>query len=192
MDENLTSTDLGSGSNVAPAKPKFGVGTIIRHKFLGRGRIAGYEGPNYVIYFKDETKRVPLTFVDMTPETELEDPEMATLKHAIREVLGDYGFIETSLELAPRWSGGTIKLIPAKGDIQEKEIPIEVFLKKLIGIREKLRVLEQKLNNHPKLEQEEKLDLQGYISRCYGSLTTFNVLFSDKRGQFKSSGKGEE
>ena len=64
-----------------------------------------------------------------------------------------------------------------------------MFFKKLIGIREKLRVLEQKINNHKSLSAEEKIDLEGYISRCYGSLTTFNVLFASKDIQFSGTGK---
>jgi hypothetical protein len=59
-----------------------------------------------------------------------------------------------------------------------------MFFKKLIGVREKLRVLEQKINNHPTLASEEKIELEGYITRCYGSLTTFNVLFAAKESQF--------
>ena len=84
-----------------------------------------------------------------------------------------------------RWVGGTLKLVPGKDETQVKDVPIEVFLKKLIGVRDKLRVLEQKLNSHPSLSPEEKLELQGYITRCYGSLTTFNVLFSAKGSQFE-------
>jgi hypothetical protein len=96
------------------------------------------------------------------------------------------------LELGKRWVGGTLKLIPGKEDTQPKDVPIEMFFKKIIGIRDKLRVLEQKINANPALSSEEKLDLDGYITRCYGSLTTFNVLFSTKEGQFRGqAGKDE-
>jgi len=79
-------------------------------------------------------------------------------------------------------------LLPGNDEVQEKEIPIEAFFKKIIGVREKLRVLEQKINNNKNLSGEEKLELQGYITRCYGSLTTFNVLFASRDSQFKGSG----
>ena len=95
------------------------------------------------------------------------------------------------LELGKRWVGGTLKLVPGKDETQAKDVPIEVFLKKLIGVRDRLRVLEQKLNSHPSLTPEEKLDLQGYITRCYGSLTTFNVLFSNRASWFVGQGERE-
>ena len=119
------------------------------------------------------------------------DPELDRIVQAVREVLGDHGWLDVDLELNRRWVGGTLKLVPGKDDTQAKDVPIEVFLKKLIGIRDKLRVLEQKLNSHPSLAPEEKLELQGYITRCYGSLTTFNVLFSNRASWFVGQGDRE-
>jgi hypothetical protein len=84
-----------------------------------------------------------------------------------------------------------MELIPGKEDTQPKEIPIEAFIKKIIGVREKLRVLEQKINNHPNLDAADKLALQSYPTRSYGSLTTFNALFADKVSHFVGSGTGE-
>ena len=101
------------------------------------------------------------------------------------EVLGDHGWIDVDLELGKRWVGGTLRLVPGKEGTQAKDLPLEIFFKKIISIRDRLRVLEQKLNSHPSLAPEEKLELQGYISRCYGSLTTFNVLFGAAESQFK-------
>jgi hypothetical protein len=109
----------------------------------------------------------------------------------MREVLGDYGWTDVDLEVGKRWIGGTLKLVPGKEDTQAKEIPIEVFIKKIIGVREKLRVLEQKINNNANLDAADKLEIQGYITRCYGSLTTFNALFADKSSYFVGSGSGE-
>ncbi len=81
-----------------------------------------------------------------------EDPELQRLKMVIAEVLGDYGWIETNLEMGKRWMGGTLRMIPGKEDTAPKDIPIDVFFKKIIGVREKLRVLEQKINNHSNLD----------------------------------------
>ena len=93
------------------------------------------------------------------------------------------------VEIAPRWHGGTVTLKPGN-DTQPKDIPIDVFFKKIIGIRESLRVLEQKINNHDGIPAEDRVAFQGYITKCYGSLTTFNVLFKHDKDKFVGAGSG--
>lgn len=115
------------------------------------------------------------------------------LKALIREAMDEErGGGETAL--APKWEGGNILLKPANGELQGKEIPVDALLHKVVMIRDRLRVLEQKINAHPKLSDAEKVDMESYITKCYGSLTTLNVLFRDKDDMFqgeKSSGKDE-
>jgi hypothetical protein len=168
-------------------KPSIALGSLVNHSHFGIGRVVDYDGEFYVIQFKSESRNVPFAYQEMKLVEGSGDPEMQKIKAAVAEVLGDYGWIESNLELGKRWLGGTVKLMPGKEDTQGKDIPIEVFAKKIIGVREKLRVLEQKINNHPALDAADKLDLQGYITRCYGSLTTFNVLFAEKSSQFSGS-----
>jgi hypothetical protein len=108
------------------------------------------------------------------------------LAHVIRDELG-----VGDIEFTGRWEGGEMILKPGKPGTQEKRIPLDSLFHKVVLIRDKLRVLEQKINSHPKLADDEKMQLQQYITGCYGSLTTFNVLFSNREDQFVGQ-KGDE
>src|SRR5262245_54097486 len=175
----------------APAPvPRLGVGTIVRHLQVGLGPVVAYEPGQYVIVFRGgDARRVACAFDGLEVEERKGDPETDRIRQAVREVLGEHGWIDVDLELAPRWAGGTLRMIPGKADVQPKDVPIEAFFKKIVGIRDRLRVLEQRVNAHPTLAPEEKLDLQGYITRCYGSLTTFNVLFAAEGSRIQGSGE---
>jgi hypothetical protein len=109
--------------------------------------------------------------------------DRGAVKWAVKEALDELlGLGEA--RLASRYEGGTLVLRPGKADSQEKAIPIEVFFHKITMVRDRLRVLEQRVNTHPKLAEEDKIELQQYITRAYGSLTSFNVLFKDKDDWF--------
>jgi hypothetical protein len=112
---------------------------------------------------------------------ELTDMTREEFAQAIREALRDEA---TEVRLAPRWEGGTALLRPGDAATQSKEIPLDSLFHKVVMIRDRLRVLEQKINANEKLSDAEKVDLQQYVTRCYGSLTTFNVLFRDERDRF--------
>jgi len=104
-----------------------------------------------------------------------------------REAAGDVD----APPLAAKWEGGVVQLLPKSADLQGKEIPVDSLFHKIVMIRDRLRTLEQKINANPKLTDGEKVELQHYVTRCYGSLTTFNVLFRDKEDHFVGQ-KGEE
>ena len=89
--------------------------------------------------------------------------------------------------IARRMAAGAVAFRDDQGKVI-KEIPATVLFRKVTSIREKLRVLEQKLNNHPNLDDAEKAELQTYLTKCYGTLTTFNFLFRDEEDKFKGSG----
>lgn len=111
------------------------------------------------------------------------DMDQDAFRQVLREVLLDELGVR-NVELGDRWNGGELVLVPGREGTQEKRIPLDVFFKKIVMVRDKLRVLEQKINGHKGLSQEDKIQLQQYITGCYGSLTTFNVLFKSKGDQF--------
>jgi hypothetical protein len=119
---------------------------------------------------------------------ELIDMNRHEFAEAIREALRDDA---SPVRLAPRWEGGTVVLKPGDGQTQPKEIPLDSLFHKIVMIRDRLRVLEQRINAHEKLSDAEKVEMQQYVTRCYGSLTTFNVLFRDDREKFTGD-KGEK
>jgi len=108
------------------------------------------------------------------------------LRQVLREELGT-----GDTTMGDRWRGGEMVLKPGRDDTQDKSVPLETFFRKIVMVRDKLRVLEQKINGNKSLSDEEKIQLQQYITSCYGSLTTFNVLFRDREDGFTGqSGKG--
>jgi len=120
----------------------------------------------------------------------LDDSDVRKIVQAVKAVL--HAEESVTGEIADRWSGGQLVLRPGKAGTQEKVVPIESFFRKIIAVREKLRVLEQRINAHPKLTDEDRLQLQEYITRIYGSLTTFNVLFADPADRFIGTGGRDE
>jgi hypothetical protein len=121
----------------------------------------------------------------------LEDEDIRRIVQAVRAVFA----AEQSVtgEIADRWSGGHLVLRPGKAGTQEKTVPIESFFRKIVAVRDRLRVLEQRINSHPKLSGEDRLQLQDYVTRAYGSLTTFNVFFTEPADRFVgTSGKDDD
>lgn len=132
--------------------------------------------------FQEPPQRAP----DRRPVGEVEMTR-DELKALFREALEE----ERGGGLAPKWEGGVAVLKPADPSLAPKELPLTALFHKVVMIRDKLRVLEQKINANGKLTDAEKVDLQSYITGCYGSLTTFNVLFHDRDDGFKGAGGKE-
>ena len=116
--------------------------------------------------------------------------EPSELVEALRDLLTASGGIEPT-PIGAKWEGGTLVLKPGRPGLQEKEIPVDTFFKKIVMVRDRLRVLEQKINTAEKLSDAEKIDMQQYVTRCYGSLTTFNMLFDDRDDWFVGEKKSE-
>ncbi len=177
---------------------KFHNGQVVHHKVCGKGRIVNIEESRLVVDFiKGGVKFFDLSaaadeLLDMPHQEEATDVmDTDELKEAIREVLSEEGLVGTAPPLAAKWEGGELVLKPAKPDLQGKTIPIDTFFHKIVMIRNQLRLLEQNVNSHKGLTDAEKVDLQQYITRCYGSLTTFNALFADRGDWFVGSKKEE-
>ncbi len=113
----------------------------------------------------------------------LDPVDYQQIKMALRDCLEEEGIVGET-HLGQKWTGGAVLMQPANPDLKPKEVPVEVFFKKIVMVRDRLRVLEAKINGNSSLSESDKVDIQQYITRCYGSLTTFNVLFKDKADYF--------
>lgn len=133
--------------------------------------------------------------MESTPGTQYNDSSPALsltveeLKDLVARAARDEA--EVDVELAGRFEGGELVIRPNQADLQEKVLPIESFFHKIVMLRDRLRVLEQKINSNSKLSDGDKVELQQYITRIYGSLTTFNILFQYRDDHFRGqSGRG--
>ncbi|MCU1281978.1 MAG: hypothetical protein JWM53_5524 [bacterium] len=126
--------------------------------------------------------------LDLTDLDKIDRIVRNAVKDALEPALAD----DEPVELGGKWEGGKIEIWPKDPALGAKEIPIDVFFHKIVMLRDRLRVLEQQINGHGKLSDEEKVHLQQYVTRCYGSLTTFNVLFRRKDDHFTGSGGGKD
>lgn len=168
---------------------KLGIGTRLQHTLYGPGVIVGVKYATYMISFintgikeidKTDEKLDEIHPENITEEIEThDDSEKSLLK-----ILRLWGGLSEIVPLGDRWQHGTLLLQPADKSLKPKEIPIEDFFHKIVMLRDRMRVLEQNINSSKTLNDEEKVNLQQYITRCYGSLTTFNVLFKNKEQWF--------
>jgi hypothetical protein len=171
-------------------------GTKIDHERYGEGIIIGATLTTYEVLFERGGK---MQFNKNRFEAEVleeaaavdEGPVKVTtalLLEAIEAVLDRSGALQETVPLGEKWIGGTMLLQPANKELKPKEIPIEAFFHKIVMLRDRLRVLEQNINSNEKLTDEEKINLQQYVTRIYGSLTSFNILFSEKEHYFVGTG----
>ena len=166
-----------------------GIGTRLQHTHYGPGVIVAVRYATYLISFinqgikeidKNDDKLDEIIPENVTAEIETQsETEKSLLK-----ILRLWGGLTESVPLGDKWIKGTLLIQPFDRSLKPKEIPVEDFFHKIVMLRDRLRVLEQNINNNKKLGDEDKVNLQQYITRCYGSLTTFNVLFKNKEQWF--------
>jgi hypothetical protein len=169
------------------------VGTRVEHPRYGEGIVSKNKITSYEIFFErggkmEIAKRSEdLEVIDVPQEKPRTGLTLNEVEKVLRMVLDEQGALQEVVPLGDKWAGGNMILQPGNETLKSKEIPIETFFHKIVMVRDKLRVLEQNINAHENLTDEEKVNLQQYITRIYGSLTTFNVLFADKEHYFIGS-----
>ena len=175
---------------------QLGIGSRVDHQHFGKGVIVDTALEFYIIWFKSQqgTKSISKDYEGLTTLEEVEATgssdtiTIADIEQALSNIL-DLRLHDTQMvPLAIKWKRGNMILKPGDSTMQTKEIPIETFFHKIVMVRDRLRVMEQKINAHKIMDDSDKVDLQQYITAIYGSLTTFNVLFKETHHQFKGMG----
>ncbi len=174
-----------------------GVGTRLQHTIHGPGVIVGTRYATYLVSFIHhgiiEVDKTDSKLDDIQPENVTEEIETnSNVERSLLKILRLWGDVSEIVKLGDRWVGGTMLLQPKDHSLKPKEIPIEVFFHKIVMARDRLRVLEQNINSNKNLSDEEKVNIQQYITRIYGSFTTFNVLFKNKEHWFVGDKPGQD
>lgn len=167
-------------------------GMVLKHPLYGKGSIIDINGTILSVHFPNRgnmdisVRAEGLEwFEDESTEVTTEgDGGMPQIERTLRKILSEFSDLQGTVELGERWKGGTLILQPEDKSLKPKEIPIETFFHKIVMVRDRIRVMEQQINAHSVLSDAEKVDLQQYITRIYGSLTTFNVLFKNQADYF--------
>src|SRR5882757_4164412 len=174
-----------------------GIGTRLQHTQFGPGVVVGVRYATYLISFihhgikevdKTDTNLDEIIAENVTAEIET----VSAVEKSLLKILRQWSDVNELVPLGDKWIGGTMLLQAADKTLKPKEIPVDDFFHKIVMLRDRLRVLEQNINSTKKLSDEDKVNIQQYITRCYGSLTTFNVLFKNKEQWFVGDKGGKE
>ncbi|MCB0661367.1 MAG: hypothetical protein KDC24_01400 [Saprospiraceae bacterium] len=173
---------------MSDTKQLLGIGSRVKHPAFGEGVITKINVAAYEVCFiqhglkpvgREYDKWEIIEAIQASNEVTWSEMEKSLMK-----ILKHWSDISEVIPMGDRWDGGTMVLQPKDPSLKPKEIPIESFFHKIVMVRDRLRVMEQRVNAHKVLDEEDKINLQQYITRIYGSLTTFNVLFKYKEHQF--------
>ena len=164
-----------------------GIGSRIDHEEFGKGVVTNVTSRHYWVTFIEhglETLDIDSDFeVIEATEDDVDTVSFYEVESSLVEILKKWSDASEVVPIGDKWKGGKLILQPGDTNLQSKEVKINDFFHKITMVRDRLRVMEQKINSS-QLEEQEKIDLQQYITRIYGSLTTFNVLFKLKDQQF--------
>lgn len=165
-------------------RPKGATGAAPKARVAGeprRYRSSGHNEPTARRHRVDE----PVALRRPLPKEIDIDMDIDEFRSVLREVIAEELGVGR-VEMGRRWQGGELVMQPGATETQEKRVPLETFFHKIVMVRDKLRVLEAKINAHDGLSDADKVQLQQYVTACYGSLTTFNILFADKNDAFSA------
>ncbi|MBW8198265.1 hypothetical protein [Flagellimonas abyssi] len=164
-----------------------GIGSRIDHPEYGKGVVTNVSSKHYWVTFLEnglETIDLDAEFeVIEGVEAEVDSVSFFDVEQSLVKILEKWSDTHEKVAMADKWKGGKLVLEPDDGTAN-KEMPIETFFHKIVMVRDRIRVMEQKINSSKNLDDQEKVDLQQYITRIYGSLTSFNVLFKTKNDHF--------
>ena len=164
-----------------------GIGSRIKHLEYGLGVVTNVTSKHYWVTFIEnglETIDLNSEFeVIESVEDEVDTISFYEVEATLRNMLKQWSDISEVIPIADKWKDGKLILEPNDTNLASKEITIDSFFHKIVMVRDRIRVMEQKINSS-KLDDQDKVDLQQYITRIYGSLTTFNVLFKIKDHHF--------
>jgi hypothetical protein len=164
-----------------------GIGSRINHAEYGKGVVTNVSSKEYWVTFIDgglETIAINSEFeVIEAAENEVDTISFYDVEQSLLSILKKWNGLGEPVAIGDKWKGGNMKLEPGQAGLAHKDVPIDVFFHKIVMLRDRLRVMEQKINAS-NLEEIEKVELQQYITRIYGSLTTFNVLFKSQSDYF--------
>tara|TARA_R110002167_G_scaffold341_6_gene1615 strand:- start:1287 stop:1859 length:573 start_codon:yes stop_codon:yes gene_type:complete len=165
-----------------------GIGSRILHADFGKGVVTNVSSIQYWVTFMDkglETIEIDADFeVIEAVNNEVDTVSFFDVESSLVAILQKWSDATQRVAIADKWKGGNLVLEPGEAGMSNKEIPINTFFHKIVMVRDRIRVMEQKINASKNLDDQEKVDLQQYITRIYGSLTTFNVLFKNKSDHF--------
>ncbi|AUC83896.1 hypothetical protein CW731_00705 [Polaribacter sp. ALD11] len=165
-----------------------GVGSRIEHSEFGLGVVTNVTSNHYwVTFIKDglETIAIDSDFeVIEAVEDEVDTVSFYEVEKSLKTILQKWSDVTEISPIADKWKKGTLIFQPEDKNLSKKEIPIDTFFHKIVMVRDRIRVMEQKINASKTLDDQDKIDLQQYITRIYGSLTTFNILFKVKSDHF--------
>ena len=164
-----------------------GIGSRINHAEYGKGVVTNVSSKEYWVTFINgglETIEIDSEFeVIEVAENEVDTISLYDVEQSLLSILKKWNGLGEPVAIGDKWKGGNMKLVPGQAGLAHKDVPIDVFFHKIVMLRDRLRVMEQKINAS-NLEEIEKVELQQYITRIYGSLTTFNILFKSQNDHF--------